>query len=67
MVIGVVFGILTIYWVKLVNHDNSLTINVTISTAYLCYFAAEYVDWGVPSNGLVAVLTLGIFMSAFTR
>jgi CPA1 family monovalent cation:H+ antiporter len=60
ILLGMGFGIITIYWVKQVNHDNALTINVTICTAYLTYFAAEYVDWGIATNGVVAVMSLGM-------
>ena len=42
ILLGVCVGVITIYWVKLVNHDNTLTINVTIVSAYLTYFLAEY-------------------------
>ena len=67
ILLGVCVGVITIYWVKLVNHDNTLTINVTIVSAYLTYFLAEYMDWGIATNGLVAVISLGMFMSSFTR
>lgn len=42
------------------NHDNTLAINVTVCAAYLTYFAAENVYWGMATNGIVAVMTLGM-------
>lgn len=60
ILLGFAFGVLTVYWVKYVNTDNALTINVTIVSAYLTYFLAEYVDWGMDTNGLVAVMALGM-------
>lgn len=50
-----------------VNHNAILTINLSIVSAYLTYFVAEYVDMGFAKNGLVAVIVLGLFMSAFTK
>lgn len=61
ILLGVAFGVLTVYWVRYVNHDNALTINVTIVSAYLTYFSAEYVYWGIETNGLVAVFALGMY------
>lgn len=60
IILGILFGVVTVYWVKYVNHDNALTINVTIVSAYLTYFIAEYVELGIECNGLIAVMALGM-------
>jgi NhaP-type Na+/H+ or K+/H+ antiporter len=64
---GVFVGILTIYWMKMMNNSNTLTINVMIVSTYLTYFISENLYQFFYSNGLVSVITLGVFMSAFTR
>jgi hypothetical protein len=60
-------GVITFYWMKRVNSSSTLTVNVTVVSMYLTYFIAENVNFGIDANGLIAVMTLGIYMSAFTR
>ena len=67
LLVGMIAGIFTIYWMKLVNNSSALTINVMIVSTYLTYFVAENVNLGIDASGLVSVITLGLFMSAFTR
>ena len=66
-VVGIVIGAFTVWWIRRVNHNSILTINLTIVSAYVTYFVAESVDLGFQKNGLVAVITLGLFMSAFSK
>ncbi|CAD8177625.1 unnamed protein product [Paramecium octaurelia] len=65
--VGVMFGLFTVWWIRRVNHNSILTINLTIVSAYVTYFVAESVDLGFKKNGLVAVISLGLFMSAFSK
>ena len=65
--VGVLFGLFTVWWIRRVNHNSILTINLTIVSAYVTYFVAENVDLGFTKNGLVAVISLGLFMSAFSK
>jgi NhaP-type Na+/H+ or K+/H+ antiporter len=65
--LGIIVGIGTIYWMKRVNNSSALTINVMYVSTYLTYFIAENVNIFFDANGLVSVITLGIYMSVFTR
>lgn len=60
VLIGIFFGILSISWMKIINYDNTLTINVTIVLAYITYFVAENIQLGFAANGLISVITLGM-------
>ena len=60
VIIGITVGLVTVWWVRRVNHNALLTINLTIVSAYITYFIAEDKSFIGDGNGLMAVLSLGL-------
>lgn len=60
--LGILFGIMMSYWIKRIIRDSVLTANVTFVGAFLCFYVAEF-TW-VKVSGILAIVTLGIYMSA---
>jgi len=38
-----------------------------VVSCYLIYFTAEYVDLGIKISGIMALVSLGIYMAAFGK
>lgn len=55
------------YWIKKIFNDETLVLNITIISCYLVFFVAENVDLGFEISGILALVSLGLFMSAFGR
>ena len=60
--LGLLIGILISFWIKRIIRDYVLSINVTFIGAYLTFYIAEF-TW-VKVSGILAVVTLGLYMSA---
>jgi NhaP-type Na+/H+ or K+/H+ antiporter len=67
MILGLIFGILSVFWIKKIFNDETLVLNITIISCYLVFFVAENVDFGIKISGILALVSLGLFMSAFGR
>lgn len=65
--LGLVFGIISVYWIKKIFNDEILVLNITIISCYLVFFVAEHVNFGFRMSGILALVSLGLFMSAFGR
>lgn len=46
ILVGVVVGFFTNFWIRRVNHNAILTINLTIVSAYMTYILADYINLG---------------------
>jgi len=58
--IGIAFGAVATYWLKF-THDDILEVNLTIITAYLCFYVCE--QSGVHTSGILALVALGLYMT----
>lgn len=67
MILGLLFGIVSVFWIKKIFNDETLVLNITIISCYLVFFVAENVDFGFKISGILALVSLGLFMSAFGR
>ncbi|CAD8062241.1 unnamed protein product [Paramecium primaurelia] len=65
--IGLVFGMACVYWIKKIANDEILVLNITIVSAFLVYFISENVDFGVHISGVLGLVSLSLFMAAFGR
>jgi NhaP-type Na+/H+ or K+/H+ antiporter len=66
---GILFGVLLLTVLRLFTHnlnrnENVVEVASTITTAYLCYYTAQFV-WG--ASGVIAAVTLGLMVSACGR
>jgi asparagine N-glycosylation enzyme membrane subunit Stt3 len=50
-----------------VRNNPILTLNITVVSCYLIYFVAEYVDLGIKISGIMALVSLGLYMAAFGK
>ena len=66
-IVGVVFGILAVELIKFFKNDPFLCYNTTLVGCYLVYFIAEYVDIGIHVSGIMALVSMGLYMAAFGR
>ena len=65
--LGIVFGIVATIWIRKIYNDEILVVNVTFISCYMLFFIAEFVDLGVKISGIIALVSLGLFMSAFGK
>ena len=67
IVLGVIFGMISIFLIKLVKKDSILTINITVAMCYILYFVSEFVDLGIRISGIMALVSIGLYMAAFGK
>lgn len=65
--LGCVFGFVSSQLIKNVRNSPILTLNITVVSCYLVYFTAEYVHLGIKISGIMALVSLGIYMAAFGK
>ena len=65
--LGVLFGIIASYLMRGTGHDEILTVNITFFTCFILFFVAENVDLGIRVSGIMALVSLGLFMSIFGK
>jgi NhaP-type Na+/H+ or K+/H+ antiporter len=67
IVLGSIFGMISIILIKLVKKDSILTINITVAMCYILYFVSEYVNLGIRVSGIMALVSIGLYMAAFGK
>lgn len=67
VVLGVLFGIVATELIKLFKNDPLLCYNITLVGCYLLYFTAQYVHLGIHVSGIMALVSMGLYMAAFGR
>ncbi|KAI3954801.1 hypothetical protein MKW98_002907 [Papaver atlanticum] len=74
--IGPSFGVVSVFWLGFIFNDTVIEISLTLAVSYLAYFTLKMVlvylayftaQDGAGVSGILAVMTLGMFYSAFTR
>ena len=64
---GVFFGAISTFLINLVKRDSILTLNITVAMCYLLYFVAEFVQLGIRISGIMALVSMGLYMAAFGK
>jgi len=59
--LGILAGIILTYWLHRIHNQPVLEANATVVTAYMLFFICEYHT--VHVSGIIAIVTLGLFMS----
>jgi NhaP-type Na+/H+ or K+/H+ antiporter len=67
ILLGSIFGAIASFWLKKINNDEILTVNITFFTCYLLYFTAENINLGIKVDGIMALVGLGVFMAIFGK
>lgn len=67
VILGVIFGMIATELIKLFKNDPLLCYNTTLVGCYLVYFVAEYVHLGIHVSGIMALVSMGLYMAAFCR
>lgn len=67
IVLGCIFGIISVWLISKVRNDSVLTLNITVVSCYLLYFVAEYVDLGIKISGIMSLVAMGLYMAAFGK
>ncbi|KAK7260542.1 hypothetical protein RIF29_26679 [Crotalaria pallida] len=62
--IGVAFGIASVLWLGFIFNDTVIEISLTLAVSYIAYFTAQE---GADVSGVLTVMSLGMFYSAFAR
>lgn len=65
--LGILFGIISAYWIRKIFNDEVLVVNITFFSCYLLYFIAENFDLGFKLSGIIALVAFGLFMAAFGK
>lgn len=66
-ILGILFAIVSTYWIRRIFNDGILVVNITIISCYMVYFIAENVDIGIKVSGIIALVSLGLYMAAFGK
>ncbi|CAI9096868.1 OLC1v1033109C1 [Oldenlandia corymbosa var. corymbosa] len=61
---GLAFGIASVLWLGFIFNDTVIEITLTLAVSYVAYFTAQI---GADISGVLTVMTLGMFYSAFAR
>lgn len=64
---GVIFGIIATELIKFFKNDPFLCYNTTLVGCYLVYYIAEYGNLGIHISGIMALVSMGLYMAAFCR
>lgn len=67
VVLGILFGMIAQFWIRRIHNDPILTVNVTFIICYMTYYVAESVDLGIKVSGIMALVSLGIYLSIFGK
>jgi NhaP-type Na+/H+ or K+/H+ antiporter len=67
LLLGLVFGIVSVFWIKKIFNDEILVLNITIISCYLSFFISEHVDLGIAVSAVIAVVSLSLLMAALGR
>jgi len=67
IILGIGAGIICVFWIRKVFNDEVMVANVTFLACYLVYFFAENNTFGIRVSGIVALISLGLFMAAFGK
>ncbi|KAF7827546.1 sodium/hydrogen exchanger 8 isoform X1 [Senna tora] len=62
--IGLAFGIASVLWLGFIFNDTIIEITLTLAVSYVAYFTAQE---GADVSGVLTVMTLGMFYSAFAK
>ncbi|KAM7269962.1 hypothetical protein ACFE04_029176 [Oxalis oulophora] len=62
--IGVAFGVASVLWLGFIFNDTVIEIALTLAVSYITYFTAQEAS---DVSGVLAVMTLGMFYSAFAK
>lgn len=63
VVLGIVFGIITVFWLTHVFKNPQVETSITIALAYLCFWVSEATVLAV--SGVLAVVFMGLFLSKY--
>lgn len=67
IVLGIIFGMISTFLIKLVNKDSILITNITVAMCYIIYFVSEFVYLGIRISGIMALVSFGLYMAAFGK
>ena len=67
VILGLIFGVVCTFWIKRVFNDGILAVSITILSCYMVFFIAEDVNLGIRISGIIALVSLGLYMAAFGR
>ncbi|KAK4264107.1 hypothetical protein QN277_029441 [Acacia crassicarpa] len=61
---GLAFGIASVLWLGFIFNDTVIEITLTLAVSYIAFYTAQE---GTDISGVLTVMTLGMFYSAFAR
>lgn len=67
VIVGLVIGLIATYWIKKISNDEILIINITLIASYLVYFISQNINIGYSISGIMALVSLGVFMSGLGK
>ncbi|GAU13794.1 hypothetical protein TSUD_83030 [Trifolium subterraneum] len=62
--IGIAFGIASVLWLGFIFNDTVIEISLTLAVSYIAYYTAQE---SADVSGVLTVMSLGMFYSAFAR
>lgn len=65
--LGILFGVMAAGLINRVRNDPILTLNITFCSCFILYFVAENVNLGFKVSGIMALVSMGLYMAAFGK
>ena len=59
--LGILFGIVITFWMKMIHYNAMLEVNLTIFSSYLLFYTAE--ETVLKVSGILAMVAMGLYMS----
>ena len=59
--LGILFGIFIVFWMKRIQSNAMLEVNLTIFSSYLLFYTAE--ETSLKVSGILAMVAMGLYMS----
>ena len=67
LLLGLIFGVLSTFWIKRIFNDGIQAVSITMISCYMVFYIAEDVDLGFHVSGIIALASLGLYMAAFGK
>lgn len=67
VLLGLIFGVISTFWIKRIFNDGIQAVSITVISCYMVFYIAEDVDLGFHMSGIIALVSLGLYMAAFGR
>lgn len=66
-ILGVIGGVISSYLIGQFRSDPILSLNISFCSCFVLFFIAENVNLGIKVSGILALVSMGLYMAAFGK